>query len=78
MTDYYPVTKEELLQLRTHRIANPLGEGHGSRWLPMAWYELDTLVETITSRPDPLEVLEKWMNCKDAIFTKKVNKVEGS
>jgi hypothetical protein len=26
-------------------------------------------LEEVLARPDPLEVLEKWMNCKDAIFT---------
>jgi inactivated superfamily I helicase len=69
MTDYHPVTKEELLQLRTKRKANPLGEGHGSQWLPMAWYELDSVMQEVLSRPDPLEILDKWVEINNHIYT---------
>ena len=50
MTDFV-ISEEEMLQLRTHRKANPLGEGHGSLWLPMAYYELDSVMEKALSHP---------------------------
>ena len=51
MTDYFIITKEEMLQLRTHRIANPLGEGHGIHWIPMEYYELDKVVADVLDHP---------------------------
>lgn len=60
MTDYHPVTREELMQIRTWRKANPLGEGHGSQWLSMPYHEVDAVMEDVLARPDPLALLDKW------------------
>ena len=43
--EYYLITREELLKLRNQR------EDHLGQWEQMSWQDLDTVCETILSRP---------------------------
>ena len=78
----YIITEEQLQQLHTRMKNDPLGEGHGSLNISMAWYETKNLIELIRTREyDPaaiqkaerervldqaIHILEKVRNTFDA------------
>ena len=64
----YVITEEQLQQLHTQMKKNPLGEGHGSTHITMAWYETKNLLELVRSRPyNPAAEREKVLECRQEV-----------
>lgn len=47
----YIITDEQLQQLLTRTQKNPLGEGHGSKYLSLAGWEISTIVDKVYHHP---------------------------
>jgi len=46
----YIITGEELNQINTRTTKNPLGEGHGSKFLPLAYWERQIIIDEVMTR----------------------------
>ncbi len=52
----YVITEDELWQLRVRKKKNPLGQGYGSKYLSVGYYEIDDIFKSVHSHPISEEI----------------------
>jgi hypothetical protein len=65
MMEYFIISKDQLEDINTRTMKNPLGEGHGSLRITLASWEREDIIKAVMSNPlvnHDNQVREKLLN----------------